>query len=127
MIAQAHIELVRELEEIGPFPNARVMHNHIEQLLVSLSWDVEREFRIDLPHGRVGFIDLYAERSGVRAALELDRSGPRSKSIAKLHLVDADIKLQVLRVKPPWPFPTITGIGVIYVRQSPELIMEDRV
>lgn len=98
--------LVRRFNTLESNDNAETLQLLVRDVLESLGFSVMLEYPVDYmgKHGLVhGRVDLLAQRGFEVLAIEVDRSSPRKKSIAKLEQMASQSTGQVilLRSEPP--------------------------
>ena len=80
-------EAVAIMKRLRSIPDtAAQSHYRVMAAFQQAGWNVMPEYRIDLPDGRRGRIDLVVETPGAMIAIEIDTRKPREKSLRKLAL-----------------------------------------
>ena len=78
--------------------NSHAAQHQTVDYLRDRGWRCQIEYRApDWNDGHGRFIDIMAFRDGVSLAIEIDRATPRRKSLRKLHDIEADCKVVLLR------------------------------
>ena len=89
------------LSGIGVPDEAHEAHEVVAQVLSGSGWSVRREVRVvSRGDGSGGRVDIEATQGGQVVGIEIDRSRPRRKSVAKLRTRDW---IRVLALRDPDP------------------------
>ncbi|WP_272674566.1 MULTISPECIES: replication protein [unclassified Providencia] len=123
-------ELISILEGKFDFDKAGQLHDSVEQMLVSLGYKCEREFRVsDRGDGRPGRVDLLVSNDdGETCGIEIDRLNARDKSIIKLkQLSDGFVLVREGVISERYDFNGIPVISAHPMSSSSDGITRDAV